>query len=335
MAGNGKNRYIVLLNKSPRGPFSVDEINELLRTQVLRRNDIAYLIADKSDSKAPTEWKLIWQFTDFDRRREPQVSGAETGERRKVEPVVEIKEKLIAEVPAELLNIAPEDLLPRNSSHAAMDLILDREEDPDNDPTVIIDRGALEQSSWINPKVLFGSFALLMVAAGGWMLYTTGNVSSSLTTTQAPQPISNQSPGGQPVARTPSASTVRRASSPPPSVTPVQPERRMQEPRYADPEPEPDLGEISEEDEFAEEPNEENPIRKRAKRDMRAMPGMPPGALGDPRDPRDPRLLDPRLAPRRPALQNPDSEEGFDDSAVDDGALGGDGDSDPSEPDEQ
>src|SRR3954466_12194640 len=113
MAGEGKNRWIVLLDKSPRGPLTAEEIQALLDKGIVRRNDIAYQLPDSPDSKATTEWKLLWQFADFDRRSEPKnVANAAPMERRVQEPT-EITRSPLAELPEDLLNISPEDLLPK------------------------------------------------------------------------------------------------------------------------------------------------------------------------------------------------------------------------------
>jgi hypothetical protein len=114
-------RWIVLINKSPKGPLSEDDIRSLLQQNVLRRNDIAYLLPDDPDSKSPTEWKLLWQFPEFDRRREDtpapvtQERIVTAEERRRKENELKAQKAALGELPADLLNISPEDLIPRIS----------------------------------------------------------------------------------------------------------------------------------------------------------------------------------------------------------------------------
>jgi hypothetical protein len=109
-------QWIVLIGKSPKGPLNEEEIRDLLAQKVIRTNDIAYQLPESTELKAPTEWKLLWQYPEFDRRKESP-SNSPQAERRKKEPSL----AALTELPAELLNISPEDLLPRSSSAQAFE----------------------------------------------------------------------------------------------------------------------------------------------------------------------------------------------------------------------
>ncbi len=126
------------MNKVPRGPLSYEQIRALMKEGLIRHNDIAFLVPDKSlpgDEKQPSEWKLLWQFPEFDRRLEadekkekpakPEYSGASTPEamklaepeRRREMPPEEAKEKTRESLPPEMLDIAPEDLVVHSTTH--------------------------------------------------------------------------------------------------------------------------------------------------------------------------------------------------------------------------
>lgn len=112
-------RWIVLLNKAPKGPFSAEEIRELLTKGVIRRNDLASVVAEADGKKS--EWKLIWQYTEFDRRGGLQPVNAtniqENSDRRKTLTAEEQRSAALKALPENWENIAPEDLLPHSTSN--------------------------------------------------------------------------------------------------------------------------------------------------------------------------------------------------------------------------
>lgn len=139
MADETTKRWIVLLNKVPRGPLTETEIRALLKEGIVRHNDIAFLVpAPGADSveKQASEWKLLWQFTEFDRRLEedgnrtsdaksnswagtgtPQAPGPpkHPDRRRQMTPdEAEVKTREV--LPPELLDIAPEELVVHSTS---------------------------------------------------------------------------------------------------------------------------------------------------------------------------------------------------------------------------
>lgn len=112
-------RWIVLLNKAPKGPFSADEIRELLTKGVIRRNDLASVVAEADGKKS--EWKLIWQYSEFDRRAGLQPVNAtntkENTDRRKTLSAEEQRAAALKALPENWQDIAPEDLLPHSTSN--------------------------------------------------------------------------------------------------------------------------------------------------------------------------------------------------------------------------
>ncbi len=298
MASDGKNRWIVLLNKSPKGPFVADEIRALLEQQILRRNDIAYQLPADTDSKSPTEWKLLWQFAEFDRRRDLPAAGSKPAATPSmVEDVPERRREstpTITDVPAELLNIAPEELIPKSTALTALAAPLDRGEI--SDPSNGMERPDLESMhAAFSAKWIFGSLGTLMIAVVGWMLYSSGG--NRATPVPAPRAVASSPPAEtRPAER---RAVMTRPSMPPAPAappmrrTPAETPRRYQEPEVS----EPDTGEIEESDpDLAEE--DERPMDPRRTADPRFR-GGPPGM--DPADPRmmDPRMMDPRMGDPR------------------------------------
>jgi hypothetical protein len=112
-------RWIVLLNKAPKGPFSAEEIRELLTKGVIRRNDLASVVAEADGKKS--EWKLIWQYIEFDRRAGLQpvntTNTKENSDRRKTLSAEEQRAAALKALPENWQDIAPEDLLPHSTSN--------------------------------------------------------------------------------------------------------------------------------------------------------------------------------------------------------------------------
>jgi hypothetical protein len=113
MGNDSQNRWIVLINKSPKGPLGADEINALIAQGIVKRNDAAFLVGGKK-----TEWKFLWQFAEFDRRKldenakkpaAPPKPVVETGGERRTVPQMDVLDLL----PSEIASIRPEDLVSR------------------------------------------------------------------------------------------------------------------------------------------------------------------------------------------------------------------------------
>jgi hypothetical protein len=121
-------QWIVLIEKVPRGPLSQSDIELLIERGVVRRNDLAMQVAS-IDGKHESAWKFIWQYTPFDRRRNQTATPAANAkppapqpERRKmVDPKTLSEPPKVTELPDEILNITPEELIlkarPAPTSH--------------------------------------------------------------------------------------------------------------------------------------------------------------------------------------------------------------------------
>lgn len=250
MAGDGNSRWIVLLNKSPKGPLSEEEIRALLKQGIVRRNDIAYRIPPEGDNKAQTEWKLLWQFPEFDRRGDQpvKVPTESTAERRILEPAVEASRKALTEIPADLLNIAPEDLLPKSTS---LQLTVEREpqeisEAPTEPRPTFADFENTARNRWV-----FGGAGILVTAL---ILYITlPGMKGKLLTNVGTVPVPEYN------ERLPASGGPERPNVSLPMASPSAPmaSRRMPEeapaPLRRDAEvSEPDRGEVLEDDALAD-----------------------------------------------------------------------------------
>lgn len=109
-----KKRWIVLVDKSPRGPFTEEEINDLLKQQLLQRNDLAFLISNPGQSEGGT-WKFLWQFSCFDlRQNEAKVPPpAAILEKRTQRTEAEVQTSIQDSIPVDLKSIQIEELIVR------------------------------------------------------------------------------------------------------------------------------------------------------------------------------------------------------------------------------
>lgn len=116
MAEKTENHWVVLIQKAPRGPLKTEEVLALLEQGVLTYTDLAYLIPCKDgsdDVKQASGWKLLWQFTEFDRRgRLPKKKDwAAIEEARKAATEQSVREILVEKLPEGMLEIDPEQLV--------------------------------------------------------------------------------------------------------------------------------------------------------------------------------------------------------------------------------
>lgn len=118
-------RWVVILNKSPKGPLTETEVKTLIDQKFLRLNDLAFEVAP-DNSQATTDWKLLWQFPEFNRRglttndaakKAPPTPSPEptpaAAERRVEVPPEEQKRRALQALPEDLAAINPEDLVTR------------------------------------------------------------------------------------------------------------------------------------------------------------------------------------------------------------------------------
>ncbi len=113
------NHWIVLINRSPRGPLTFEEVSTLLKDNVIKRTDLALQISlENKESKS--DWKFLWQYSEFDLR--DKNDSAESSPKNKTleynrrSPSNEnkLKAEISAILPDEIAMINPEDLVISN-----------------------------------------------------------------------------------------------------------------------------------------------------------------------------------------------------------------------------
>jgi hypothetical protein len=114
MGTDGQTRWIVIIDKIPRGPLTEAEVLTLLQEGIVKVNDIAFRVAAE---KSESEWKFLWQFSEFDRRSAERTAGtdgeASYKEKRAPKDPDQAQKEALALLPQELASIKPEDLIIR------------------------------------------------------------------------------------------------------------------------------------------------------------------------------------------------------------------------------
>jgi len=101
-------RWIVLMQKVPMGPFSEAQIRQALADKKLMHNDVAMELLSEDGSKH-TPWKLLWEFHEFDRRRDQPPTTAASAPRPTAETTSAAESaRVAASPPAAAAAAAPE-----------------------------------------------------------------------------------------------------------------------------------------------------------------------------------------------------------------------------------
>ncbi|MBI4404630.1 MAG: hypothetical protein HY537_10735 [Deltaproteobacteria bacterium] len=108
-----ESKWIVLIQRTPKGPFSLRDIELLLSKKIITRSDYAYKVPPKG-AKSSAGWKILGQFEEFDRRgpNKPASENVPVPERRQIGP--NDNEPKANLVPEELSGISPEELVLRS-----------------------------------------------------------------------------------------------------------------------------------------------------------------------------------------------------------------------------
>jgi hypothetical protein len=112
MAESKQNKWIILLNKSPRGPFVEAEVKGLLKQGIVRHNDLAFLMPE-TEEQGQAQWKFLWQFPEFDSRvgEKENPPPAAVLEKRTPKTETQIKAQVDENVPLDLKSITIDDLI--------------------------------------------------------------------------------------------------------------------------------------------------------------------------------------------------------------------------------
>jgi hypothetical protein len=163
--------WIVFINKSPRGPLTIEEVNSLLSEKILKRTDLAL----KLNPELPDEknhWKFLWQFEEFDQRvnketiPEAKNNPPERAEDRRVSlSQNEITRQISKELPDEIAMINPEDLVlkSKKAKERGLGSLLEPELEKDIDTLPYESKN----SNSLFPRVAL--VAAVLVALGGYL----------------------------------------------------------------------------------------------------------------------------------------------------------------------
>jgi hypothetical protein len=112
MAESNQNKWIILINKSPRGPFVESEVKELLKKGIIRHNDLAFLMS-KTEDQGQALWKFLWQFPEYDSRvgEKEKPPPAAVLEKRTPKTESQIKAQVDENLPVDLKSITIDDLI--------------------------------------------------------------------------------------------------------------------------------------------------------------------------------------------------------------------------------
>ena len=97
----------------------------LLEKGLVGRNDLAIQVTESGQKKAQADWKLLWQFPEFDRRSDAPEGVSQpivAQERREPISISDVKKRVQEELPTEILNLAPEDLIPKTTGPTQVQL---------------------------------------------------------------------------------------------------------------------------------------------------------------------------------------------------------------------
>ena len=154
--------WVVLMNRVPRGPYEAADIHALIERGLLRAMDLAYI---PGPAKDPLEWKFLWQFPEFERRKQlpantPASPDQPSARVRRDMTETEIRSEIFARLPKDIASADSEELLRKARSVSritAADAERRLPERPENVPTVSVLLRRL-----LVPLVAVGIFVLIL-----------------------------------------------------------------------------------------------------------------------------------------------------------------------------
>jgi len=130
MAVSNQKKWIILLNKSPRGPFVEAEVKDLLRQGIVRHNDLAFLMPETKE-EGGAHWKFIWQFPEYDSRigEKEKPPPAAVLEKRTPKTESQIQAQVDENIPLDLKSITIDDLILKVNSAPKREISVSRMSD--------------------------------------------------------------------------------------------------------------------------------------------------------------------------------------------------------------
>jgi len=224
-------KWIILLNKSPRGPFSEDEIKELMTQGLLRPNDLGFLVPQEGEPQ-DSAWKFLWQFSEFDSRLKERENPPPPAvlEKRKPRSEAQIQKDIDEHVPLDLKTIRVEDLILKTQAVPKRDFSSSKQrEERETLSQKKIDSDSLPSKT----RPLFAVLGMGAVAAFVFLVIQEFKATSSktssrnLTSSESPgeSPSKGLKKGSLPSARKAEELSKAAPKTPPPSSKPVERDR--------------------------------------------------------------------------------------------------------------
>lgn len=190
----GKN-WIVLVDKSPRGPLSFEEVSALLDEKIISRTDLALFVSNEN-SEEKADWKFLWQYPEFDLRlkRTENSPPPLKLEKRKPQSSLQIQAQISDTLPEEIAMISPEDLIVSVKKGRAKGPAPLTFSEKDEEEDSLSYAGARPG----NAKWGFAVLGLFVLLVGGW-------VKSTFFETVEPEPENKTTN----VARTPAKANIK------------------------------------------------------------------------------------------------------------------------------
>lgn len=252
--------WVLLIQKSPKGPFTLMEVQALINQGVVRRNDFAFKLG-KDGEKTLSGWQLLCQFEEFNRRRSNSVVPNPKPQEieRRQSPPSEKKSMPPGDIPKDLADISPEDLLFRSKK----DILIPS---PTNDlgakMTSEVESGPPKRNRF-NVKWWYGGFAALCFGIVGIKWMGGSDVAKSPVMEINPFRESSRMPSSAPSQGTLPLAKDGGPNVPSPIITPPPPVEVPVRPRVNG-----DTGEIMAPQESRREDDRESELRDRGKAEL-------------------------------------------------------------------
>jgi len=203
MGKQSPQKWVVLLDKYPRGPFTEDEVQQLIEQGHLRRNDLALLVPENPQAKS--DWKFLWQYPQFDIRQKEKTKAPPVAvlEKRTPRSDSDIREQAEEITPVDLRSIQIEDLIVRVNNAPKREFTLESRPEKNTDENS-------NQGSALASKTASGIFVVLSLIGMGWF----GVQEFKKIQTGSNKNVI-QDPAGKETASVPSATPQSRAAAAP------------------------------------------------------------------------------------------------------------------------
>lgn len=227
MSDSNQKKWIILINKSPRGPFIETEIRDLLKQGIVRHNDLAFLVTERPE-EGHAQWKFMWQFPEFDSRagEKNNPPPAAVLEKRTPKTESQIKAQVDENVPVDLKAITIDDLILRVNSAPKREVLVTKigEEKERYQSTSFPGHQAAFNSKVTS--VLFAMIAVIGILYAGFKEFYPGSREANREVAQEKKMLSpGGAAGGPPKARLEGDLKKQSVATPAPDLGPRERDR--------------------------------------------------------------------------------------------------------------